>query len=320
MQAILETLSREQILEIARALERQKISIGELCKRHEMYIKNKGVATSTYKKYKQIYKILKEYCEKEGIEYANDFEDWQADRFFDERCKVKSRIVAIIDYIHCKAIFNYARKRKWIRENPFYLPLQVPVKQCKEWWTKEYFNDLIAAIRSHCASHKRFEYELITRILLSTGIRIGKLLKLKVRDVIIKDGEVMLYTERKTASMKEVREHIFYVKNRKAREMLLQHLENQKRRGKTNDDKLFGADANSYRLAIKRACKLQGIPYKSPHKAKHGFVTMLGEEGFTFDQIAALTGNTHVELLRKVYGHINTKVIADKASDLLNNI
>lgn len=318
--AILDQIPKEDLIRYlieGQEKEEERIGIVELCDEYLGHITNLGRSPETLKTYRSIIDRWISWTTKEEIKYAHEVKRRHTNRFYANL--ILKEFAKIDNYKRLKAIFNYALDMGYIGKNPFYLKLQFPKYMHDEYWTPEYFSKLTHAIRRHAPFSVRFKYELITRILFTTGMRIGKLMEVTKKDIKFHDNEILITTARKTCSKGEVQTHIFHLRNKRAIEMLRDYIE------RVDTDKLFPYSCvhtakEVYREGLKKVCKKADIEYRNPHQAKHGFITMLAEEGYSAEQACDLTGNTDVDLVRGTYMHFKTKKLADETAYLIKDL
>jgi integrase len=165
----------------------------------------------------------------------------------------------------------------------------------------------------------------LTRIIRTTGLRIGLVCRIKKEDVkITEDERVFLNTKCKVPRSAQIQRITIELLNTQAKKVFLTYLEQRNVLGLAYEDYIFSdstprAAAKNYRDGLKTVCRKAGLPYISPHGAKHGFITEMAENGFTAEQICALTGNKTPQLIQKVYMHLSTDKVREKARAILNN-
>ncbi|MEE8168835.1 MAG: site-specific integrase [Candidatus Hydrothermarchaeales archaeon] len=252
------------------------------------------------------------FCKKYGLEYADEVTQDHTLEFW-EWLKVtpgiKGYILSNYSRIHMqksiKATFQYAEERNSIIRNPFKNRV-LPHSPINDWWTDEYYEELIQAIRTHVRPFYQHRYETIVRCLYTTGLRVGLFLGAKHSGVrITEDGRVYITTKRKVPKSSAIQEFTCELFNEKAKEMYREYYREGAEGYVLINNKTTPKGAyDSFMTTLKRACKKAGIPFKTPHKAKHGFITKMLLNGYTAEQICKMTGNLTPSLINKVYNHI----------------
>ena len=307
-----------------------RITIEELIEKHKIYIEAKEFGKGTEHMYEIGYRYMLKYIKKRGIHYADEISYDNALEFynflkrdpgFSKRGNLSKHYIISI-YKCIKAMYAYAERRGYIVKNRFENKV-FPKSQVDNWWTDEYVKQLIEAVNTHTRRDKRFETILKVILTYTTGLRPGIIHGIKRKGVIIEEDRIYVNTKCKVPKSAAIQRVTTPILNREVKKMLREHIERLDKKGIKQDEYIFAAaNQNSayqaYRVIIKRACKKAGIEYKSPHKAKHGFITKMAQNGMSAEQICKMTGNLTPRLIQEVYMHLQLKGIEERVEELVN--
>lgn len=338
-------LTAEQILELlpkellAKLLEQglrkqldqtRRVTIEELIRIHKEYIEAKEFCEGTVLAYRRVYIHLKEYSKSRGIKYADEVTYDHAEEYYNYLKKNAgknnnpSRRHVIIIYKQTKAIFGVAERRGYIQRNRFENKVY-PTSQVSEWWTDEYVSKLIDAVNKHAAHSTRYKTVLKILLTYTTGLRAGIIHRIRRKDVIFSDdGSLYLNTKAKVPKSAAIQRVTTPILNKKTEEMITNHVNKLDKRGIKPDQYIFtkGKPKSGYKTycqTLRSVCRKAGLPYLSPHKAKHGFITKMAQNGLSAEQICRMTGNLTPSLIQKVYMHLQIGDVRAKVEKLIGD-
>lgn len=305
------------------AYQINRITISELCNKHRQNGVSRELAHSTMLNYENAHNYFLEYAKERGLIYADEVRYDHAEEFYNFLKQRIKRSSVIGRYKAVKAMFAIAERRDYIMKNPF-VNKAFQLSPVREWYTDEYVEQLIHAIRTYAKPSNRFKTELTLRITYTTGIRVGILLRIRRKDITINEkGEVFITTDLKIAKSAEILTVTIELLDETTKEMLLRYIAELDKEGLQSDSPIFSKRDNrtaysNYRGTIARVCEKAGIQYLTPHKAKHGFITKMAKAGLSAEQICTLTGNKTPSLIQKVYVHLFHADVKDRAKEILN--
>ncbi len=308
-----------------------RITIGELIEKHKVYIEAKEFSRDTTRVYRRAYRYFMQYSKERGIQYADDITYDYAEEFYNYMKKSSgfrkingelSKHYIISVYKCIKAMFAYAEKRGYVVKNRFENKVY-PQSQVSDWWTDEYVEQLITAINKYVRRDRRFVTVLKVLLTYTTGLRPGIIHGIKRKGVIIEENKVYVNTKCKVPKSAKIQRVTTPLLNREVVKMMKLYIERLDKKGIKQDEYIFAnrlprSAYSAYRQTIERVCKKAGIKYKSPHKAKHGFITKMAQNGMSAEQICKMTGNLTPRLIQEVYMHLQLKGIEEKVEELVN--
>ncbi len=307
-----------------------RITIEDLIEKHKIYVEAKEFCKGTIAIYERAYRYFQRYTKDRGIQYADEVTYDNAEEFYNfmkrdpgfSKKGVLSSKYIISTYKCIKAVFAYAERRGYIVKNRFENKV---FQQCQvsDWWTDEYVKQLVAAIKKYTRGNKRFVTVLKVLLTYTTGLRPGVIHGIKRKGVIIEGDKIYVNTKCKVAKSAKIQRITTPILNRDVIKMMKIHIERLDRKGIKQEEYIF-ANNNAktayevYRKSIILACKKAGIQYKSPHKAKHGFITKMAINGLSAEQICKMTGNLTPRLIQEVYMHLQIGNIQERVEELVN--
>lgn len=316
-----------------------KIKISDLFDKKILASKAQELSRTRLLHYDLARRYFSQWTATKGIEYADEINTdltWEFWEWFKTAPGIMNPEEPLSEFtrIHIwqaiKATFQYAEDRDSIIKNPFKNKV-FPLSPIDVWWDDAYYYDTIEAIRKYARSKVRHQYETTTRGIYTTGIRIALFLGVKNKDVIItEDGRVILKTRRKIRKTAKIQEFPIELMNEKTKEMYLEYYEPDKpdKYVLINGNSTPKSAANQYRRALKGDPKhnITGIykkaemPYKSPHKAKHGFITKMLNKGYSAVQICKMTGNSDPRLIETTYNHVKISDFKERVKADIKNL
>lgn len=203
------------------------------------------------------------------------------------------------------ALFNYAEKYYNLRENP--TKRAGGIGKCKademSIYTREQFDTLCDAL-----INKRMSW-IAFHILYYTGIRIGELLALQIKDV---DFDKKLLTVNK--SLQRIKRQDIITEPKTPRsirkismpDFLLVDLQDYiESMGEVSiTDRLFPVTKYYFEHELKRGIKESGLHHIRLHDLRHSHASLLIEMGFSPIAVADRLGHEKVSTTLNIYGHL----------------
>lgn len=228
---------------------------------------------------------------------------------------------AYLNAIHrqLSIFFNYAVKYYNLSQNPCRTAGAIgKATRRLDFWTLDEFNLVIACVDG-------LPYKTALQILFYTGLRIGELLALEVKDF---DSAAGSLTVNKTCHRFDKADLITSPKTDNSNRTVLlppfltntlkdyidRHYDIQP------EERIFQVSRWKIRDAMKTACIASGVKQIRIHDIRHSHVSLLIDMGFTPLLIAERIGDT-VEMVNKVYGHLypnRHSEVADKLQELVS--
>lgn len=203
------------------------------------------------------------------------------------------------------AVFNYAVKYYDLRSNPCHKAGKIGKDKAEEmkYWTKEEFLKFIDGMMDKRLSYMAF------MILYWTGMRLGELLALTVRDVDLEkksisitkslqriDGEDVITGPKTPKSKREIWIPEFLVVE--IRDYIKSIY------GMGAEDRLIPVTKSFLEHEIKRGIKKTGVKEIHIHCLRHSCCALMAELGFSPVEIAERLGHERVETTLNVYSHV----------------
>ncbi len=301
-----------QTFQAKMGLSLDKVTISDLFDKKIMECKGRDLSRARMSSYHYAKLYFLKWCNTRGLDYADEVtvdhthEFWN---WFGKTPGITGKIPGEFNRISMwqsiKATFQYAETRNSIIRNPFKNRV-FPISPVKDWWDDEYFYTLIDTIRTNMRPTFRHRYETIVRLIYTTGLRTGLLLGVRNRGVRVDGDRVFITTKRKVQRSSTFQEVTIELLNEKAREMFLTYYDPERPDSYVLiSDKATPENARgTFCEVLKGLCERSKIPVKSPHKAKHGYITKMLQKGYTSEQICKLTGNSTPSLINRVYSHL----------------
>lgn len=215
------------------------------------------------------------------------------------------------------AFFEYLEYDDLIDDNPM-SKIRFKIKQEKRLPRVIDQNDLFSIYRvlyekGNKKSKTFIKDSAIIELLLSTGIRVSELCKLRIKDVNLDEKHILVYG-------KGSKERLIYLGNRKVISALNKY--KKKFRSKAIDYDYFFVNKFNERISeqairniIKNYTQKAGISDNiTPHMFRHTFATMLLEEDVDIRYIQNILGHSSISTTQ-IYTHIST----NKQKDILIN-
>lgn len=203
------------------------------------------------------------------------------------------------------AIFNYAEKYYKLHENPVKRAGSIGKKQGGEMsiYTREEFDAFCDTLINKHITWMAFH------ILYYTGLRIGELLALQIRDI---DFEKKLLIVNKSLQRIKGQDIITEPKTPKSNrkismpDFLLADIKNYiESMGEVSvSDRLFPVTKHFFEYEMKRGIKESGLHPIRLHDLRHSHASLLIEMGFSPIAVADRLGHEKVSTTLNIYGHL----------------
>ena len=203
------------------------------------------------------------------------------------------------------AIFNYAVKYYDLASNPCAKAGSIGKSKAEEmnFWTKQEFMKFVDELMD-----KRMSY-LAFMILYWTGIRIGELLALTLKDIDLEKHTISITKSYQRLGKKDV---ITEPKTPKSRrvihipEFLVADIQDyiSSIYGIENTDRLFPFTKYFLEHEMKRGVKISGVKKIRIHDLRHSHASLLVELGFSPLEIAERLGHEKIETTLNTYSHL----------------
>lgn len=218
------------------------------------------------------------------------------------------------------AIMNHAVRYYGLKENP-YIRVDKRMGGNKadkevEYWTQEEFETFQKAMISKPISYYAFE------ILFWTGIRMGELFALQLKDIDLENkrlmidetlsvirGEVVVTAPKTDSSTRVITLPQFVADD------LEDYIESIY--GLEADSRLFEISKSYLHHEMDRGVKETGVKRIKIHGLRHSHVALLIHLGYSAEQIQSRTGHSDAEITR-IYRHIYPSTQIDMAESLNN--
>lgn len=265
----------------------------------------------TLKAYRIDLKQYENFCSDTSVCFSKN----TVDRFITDLHKqykpktVKRKIASL------KAFFHHMEYRELLNENPF-AKLDIRFREAKllpktiPFHSIQTFLSTLYAQKEQTASGYQFRCCIrdiaVMELLFATGMRISELCSLKLSDIDLKSGNILIYG-------KGAKERILQLGNQEVISALtLYH--------KTFEDDITACgyffvnrlqhrlSEQSVRFMINRYAKLAGISqHITPHMFRHSFATLLLEQDVDIRYIQRILGHSSISTT-EIYTHVsNTK-------------
>lgn len=222
------------------------------------------------------------------------------------------------------AIFNYAQKYYSLPKNPCFIAGSIGKAEADEmnFWTKEECEDFLEFVKDKPVSYYAF------KTLFWTGLRIGELLALTVRDF---DSENKTLTVNKSYQRIKGRDVITEPKTPKSNrvialpDFLVQELNEYVGMlyGIMPDDRLFHTTKSYLEHEMTRGCELSGIKKIRLHDLRHSHASLLiSELGLQPNLVADRLGHEKITTTLQTYSHLYPKKkreVADQLDKLMDD-
>lgn len=152
---------------------------------------------------------------------------------------------------------------------------------------------------------------LVIKLLIVTGLRIGELTNLKLRDVSPDGGEILVRG-------KSGKERIVFVPNRELQEEFQSYCRVRNQHGSLDSPLFLNSAGRRLRAATFRK-RLRALPKRlgiehhlTPHRFRHSAATLLIEEGIDIRMVQALLGHANLkttEIYARASNHALTRAL-----------
>ncbi len=222
------------------------------------------------------------------------------------------------------AIFNYAVRYYGLHRNPCSIAGAMGRGRSEEmeFWTQEEFEDFLECVKDKPVSYYAF------KTLFWTGIRIGELLALTLKDVDLGAKTMSINKSYQRIRGKDI---ITDPKTAKGRriitmpEFLVEDLREYFGRlyGIMSDDRIFATTKSYLEHEIIRGCELSGVKKIRLHDLRHSHATLLiSKLGAQPKQVAERLGHEKIQTTLNTYSHLypnQGRELADQLDKLVNS-
>jgi site-specific recombinase XerD len=276
-------------------------SIDDAAKAFLDHCKSQGLKHSSIRKYRNVVRKVKQFCESEGVDTVGDLTAEQLDAFRSSRGL--KPITSTKELQTLRVFFGFCLDRKWTTEN---VARRIkPPRNIKPNDVVPFTALEVGAILKACSGVGRAAYErartkAMILTLRYTALRIGDVAML-ARDRISKDGD---------------RWRIFLRTEKNGQPVFLPVPPDMKTaldavpipRGTIGESRYFFWSGNSSEKALKAVAdrslrtvfKASGIPNAHAHRFRHTLATELLGRGASFEEVADILGNSP-EIVRRHY-------------------
>lgn len=222
-----------------------------------------------------------------------------------------------------KAYYGFLKAKGEIKDNQvcYVKSLKDKVPFEKKLLTEDEIIKLLETINRTYINNKNYNTcrdNLIINIIVSTGMRIHEVEKMNITDINFSNGDFEVVGKRKLKRNVSLNEQVLKM----YRDFL--YFRNQIEGNEDNKDStnaLF-LSRNKERITtrsierlVKKALKLSGLPYVTPHSFKHNYISMMCEKGRTLEEIGKTTGNISIDTMYKHYFHPDKKSNKEKMNN-----
>ena len=255
---------------------------------------------ATYKYYVDKFKYIMEYFEMVNISYISQI--------------TTSSILKYINYLESKKLKNISINKfvgaiktmiKYLEDNELIEPVNLKIKKLKEVQANIELIELedIKKILKYLET-KKIQYQLIFKLIISTGIRRTELINIKRKNIDFINNTIFL-DHTKTGHTRfiyideNIKELIKYeIKYKPSSNYLfVTHEGNQ----------LTTSAIDSIFLRTKKELNLERL---SPHKLRHTYATIIMEQQQDLEQVRLLLGHRTYDMTRR-YLHIKNKKLME---------
>lgn len=206
------------------------------------------------------------------------------------------------------AIFNYAVRFHSMRENPCHRAGTIGKKRAEEKniWTPEEFEKFVALIEHKIPSYTAFQ------ILFWTGLRIGELLALSIKDIDFENKAIVVNKSYQRLGSRDV---ITAPKTEKGKrtvdisdellEIIEKYLKRLYKPKKT--DRLFPYTKHIFENDMKEYAVKAGVKKIRLHDLRHSHASFLFNNGIDIMTIALRLGHEEVQTTLETYTHLYKK-------------
>lgn len=149
---------------------------------------------------------------------------------------------------------------------------------------------------------------IVAGLLLTTGMRVGELVRLNLDDVDVQSGRIRVFG-------KGARERIVFLSNEALRLDLARYLGTRHRKGTSRRRRLLVTDrgrpatAAHVRRYVSSLAKATGVPIRvTPHMLRHTTATMLLEAGTDIRFVQRLLGHRSI-VTTQIYAHVSDRAL-----------
>lgn len=219
-------------------------------------------------------------------------------------------------YATLKAYFKYLELEDIIDKNPF-SNIQIKINEEQKLpkiFSMNIFESMLRtaySILSSCDKYNAnyFTYEttvLVIELLFSTGMRVSELCNLKITNINIEDGRILIMG-------KGARERVLYISNMKVQKILDEFIYKRRYIYKNTDFLFINRNGNrlseqSVRRIIKMIAQKSGISQNiTPHMFRHTLATSLLDNGVDCRCIQKILGHSSIKTTER-YTHVSLEM------------
>lgn len=237
---------------------------------------------------------------------------------------------------YLKAIFGYAEKHGYIKDNPmkrvdnFRDAYSVPDRAKIRYYTVAQFQAFIAGALEDAQATGNYNYYVFFHLAFFTGMRKGEINALKWSDL---EGD-QIHVRRSISQKLKGEDRETPPKNKssyrtiQAPTRLLEILEGQRHRqqeksGYSDENRICGGDAclrdTSIDVHNRRYADRAGLPHIKIHDYRHSHATLLANAGINIQEIARRLGHSDITQTLNTYSHLYPTE-QERALKVLNDI
>lgn len=219
-------------------------------------------------------------------------------------------------YATLKAYFKHLEREDIIDNNPFSnMRIKINEEQkLPKIFSMNIFESMLRtaySILSSCDKNNNdyFTYEtivLVLELLFSTGMRVSELCNLKITNINIEDGRILIMG-------KGARERVLYISNMKVQKILDEFIYKRRYIYKNTDFLFINRNGNrlseqSVRRIIKMIAQKSGISQNiTPHMFRHTLATSLLDNGVDCRCIQKILGHSSIKTTER-YTHVSLEM------------
>lgn len=203
------------------------------------------------------------------------------------------------------AVMNYAVKYHGLRSNPFLKAGSIGKKNADEMeiWTVEEFKTFIKSISGKPVS------ELGFKVLFWTGLRIGELLALTTKDILIDINKIDINKSLQLIKGREVITEPKTARSKRRLEISDELMQELKKYismlySPDKDTKLFPFTKQMFERDIKFYAKKAGLKVIRVHDLRHSHASLLLHAGLDIITVSRRLGHENIETTLKTYSHM----------------
>jgi site-specific recombinase XerD len=199
-----------------------------------------------------------------------------------------------------RLVFNYAVKKRYIRENPSVgLDFSPVDRKIPRILTPKEFEKLLGAIKEIKDQNYSLRWHTIISILWSTGMRPSEMLKLTLDDIDLRGATIKVH------SGKTHQERIVSIFFKDAIPVLAEYIEKMS----TDQKKLFKCDSSKLGKQFRKIRKQAGLLDVVMYDLRRTLGSWMAANGFSPAQIAAQLGHSSYKTSERYYVNARPSVV-----------